>query len=530
MRSLAFSTIEPFFAEPVPPPVNAANSANSDSPNAVVTLAELGESGSAATTNRAMTFDAKKLFTFTPEELPLRFAFRFANNAPTVLRPMVSAFDASTGTFVLVAQRRYYPTFSKLTVYEGENVMETGFDVFVTATNRYRNTSRPARLRIREVFVLPPTRVTANRFPQLVQLNEETQEVLIELSQYFRDPQDRPLDFRIDGPSDSQSFTYDPDTQMLQILATNTTRTYTMTITVSNGHPKKQLVVPLRVEEEAVAPPIVVQAFPPILQLSKTTAQAVFNLEDHIKDAPENALLKATKTSQILSFTVSTTPQDARTALLLEGSKLTIKTENKQQLYTVNIAATNASRKTLRTAFQVQDNKAVDCAVGPWSAWSACSAQCGGGTQTRSRPITTQPQHGGAQCPALQESQSCNTQTCRVDCAFTTTFGPCNASCGHGTQSVTYNITRWPQGGGTQCPQNTTQGCWAGHCPPPPPPPPPANPPLPNGSYLMNGSCNSCNFNGSTLCCNCRRIDGSWMHSCASWCGSYHNINGQLMC
>lgn len=54
----------------------------------------------------------------------------------------------------------------------------------------------------------------------------------------------------------------------------------------------------------------------------------------------------------------------------------------------------------------------VDGKVGAWSDWSACSAPCGGGTQTRTRPVLVQPANGGAALPALTESRSCNTQVC----------------------------------------------------------------------------------------------------------------------
>jgi OOP family OmpA-OmpF porin len=54
----------------------------------------------------------------------------------------------------------------------------------------------------------------------------------------------------------------------------------------------------------------------------------------------------------------------------------------------------------------------VDGMVGAWSDWSACSAPCGSGTQTRTRPVVTQPANGGAALPTLSESRSCNTQAC----------------------------------------------------------------------------------------------------------------------
>ena len=53
-------------------------------------------------------------------------------------------------------------------------------------------------------------------------------------------------------------------------------------------------------------------------------------------------------------------------------------------------------------------NKDFSFAVfGPWSAFSACSASCGGGTQIRSRNCVS----GRCQGPFLDE-RDCNTQIC----------------------------------------------------------------------------------------------------------------------
>lgn len=57
----------------------------------------------------------------------------------------------------------------------------------------------------------------------------------------------------------------------------------------------------------------------------------------------------------------------------------------------------------------------VDGKVGAWSDWSACSVPCGGGAQTRTRTVTTQPANGGAPLPALSESRPCNPQACVVE-------------------------------------------------------------------------------------------------------------------
>ena len=55
---------------------------------------------------------------------------------------------------------------------------------------------------------------------------------------------------------------------------------------------------------------------------------------------------------------------------------------------------------------------AQDCVVSGWSTWSGCSAECGGGEQSRTRTVLTPASNGGAECPILIENQACNTLSC----------------------------------------------------------------------------------------------------------------------
>ena len=58
--------------------------------------------------------------------------------------------------------------------------------------------------------------------------------------------------------------------------------------------------------------------------------------------------------------------------------------------------------------------RSVDGGWSDFGDWSECSAECGGGTQTRNRTCTNPaPANGGADCVGeATESQNCNTQPC----------------------------------------------------------------------------------------------------------------------
>jgi hypothetical protein len=110
----------------------------------------------------------------------------------------------------------------------------------------------------------------------------------------------------------------------------------------------------------------------------------------------------------------------------------------------------------------------VDCEVSNWSEWSLCSVECGGGIQTRTRTVMTEPQYGGTPCPPLTETQPCNEQPCSEDCIVSewSAWSVCSAECGGGTQTRTRSILSPPSGGGTPCPPLTeTQACNEQPCP-----------------------------------------------------------------
>lgn len=95
---------------------------------------------------------------------------------------------------------------------------------------------------------------------------------------------------------------------------------------------------------------------------------------------------------------------------------------------------------------------------GDWSAYGACSATCGGGTQVRtcSNPA---PSNGGAACVG-PSTQVCNTDAysgVQVNGGWTE-FGACSATCGGGTQVRTCS-NPVPANGGANCSGASSQAC-----------------------------------------------------------------------
>ena len=137
----------------------------------------------------------------------------------------------------------------------------------------------------------------------------------------------------------------------------------------------------------------------------------------------------------------------------------------------ITISAANGGKECPLLSETKQCNEQycpINCEVTSWTDWSDCSNNCGGGVQIRSRTVSTQPAYGGQSCPTLLESKQCNEQPCPVDCIVSdwTEWTNCNKNCGGGTKIRTRNIIQQPQNGGNACPILTeTEKCNEQPCP-----------------------------------------------------------------
>lgn len=99
----------------------------------------------------------------------------------------------------------------------------------------------------------------------------------------------------------------------------------------------------------------------------------------------------------------------------------------------------------------------VDCELSPWSEFSKCTTDCGGGVMSRTRSVAQKAANGGMVCDALQESQPCNTGSCDRDCTLSdwTPWSVCSNICGGGEAGRVRMVTLPIRGLGS-CPTSVS--------------------------------------------------------------------------
>ncbi|KAH8738702.1 thrombospondin type 1 domain-containing protein [Cryptosporidium ryanae] len=110
-----------------------------------------------------------------------------------------------------------------------------------------------------------------------------------------------------------------------------------------------------------------------------------------------------------------------------------------------------------------------DCILSEWSEWEPCSKSCGGGSRARSRSVVSAPNEG-AECGVLKEFEPCNEFQCIAtrDCEVGqwSAWSPCTATCGGGVKRREREI-QVPATGGGRCEYDLKQkvGCNGFRCP-----------------------------------------------------------------
>lgn len=110
------------------------------------------------------------------------------------------------------------------------------------------------------------------------------------------------------------------------------------------------------------------------------------------------------------------------------------------------------------------------CEVAGFDAWTHCTMSCNGGAQMRKREVTRYANIGGAECPHLTEKRHCNSHACPVDCKIADygMWQPCSATCGTGSEKAVRSIQVEPEFGGKPCaqvPMEKTRSCNTKPCP-----------------------------------------------------------------
>jgi len=128
------------------------------------------------------------------------------------------------------------------------------------------------------------------------------------------------------------------------------------------------------------------------------------------------------------------------------GTQSRTRTITRQPYCAPACPATSATRNCVHSCCP------VNCVLSQWSSWGSCSANCGTGSQVRTRRITSQATCGGSCSSVFSQTQSC-TVIQKIDCQLSSwsSWSICSSGCGNGLQQRSRRITRQPTSCGIQC-------------------------------------------------------------------------------
>ena len=112
---------------------------------------------------------------------------------------------------------------------------------------------------------------------------------------------------------------------------------------------------------------------------------------------------------------------------------------------------------------------AVNCVQSDWTNSGVCSKTCGTGKQSQTRTTTIAALNSGTACGGETQEIDCDMNECPVPCEgnWSNPWSACSKDCGPGTQTKTWKVTTTAQHGGTCVNEGTTksQDCKIKECP-----------------------------------------------------------------
>ncbi len=186
--------------------------------------------------------------------------------------------------------------------------------------------------------------------------------------------------------------------------------------------------------------------------------------DDAVKDnrIATNLVASANKTYKIYLFcselTVTSTGKYSECSAKCGGGTKSRTNKVKDKYYSTSYVT--CADKTEKTSCNTEG--CCSKTVKQEGLYGACSAECGGGTQSRTITYVS-AFDSSIPCGSKTETKQCNTQDCCSSTYASYSYGACSASCGSGLQSVTINY--YSSYDNRYCSsESTSQTCNAGSC------------------------------------------------------------------
>ena len=199
-----------------------------------------------------------------------------------------------------------------------------------------------------------------------------------------------------------------------------------------------------------------------VTELTQRIAQLTLSQADSQAES-EKTIKELQKEIEELKMSLSETEAKSKrransTKLEFDELKLSLtetKKESNQRANTTHLAMEEMKRDLVQVKEDIVDLQPRDGGWTEFGNWSDCSAECGEGTQTRTRNCTDPSlAREGAACEGEgEETRICNAEPCPVNGGWTSWYsGSCSVPCGDGSETKIRTCTNpAPAHGGADC-------------------------------------------------------------------------------